>query len=769
MSLELDLPDAPELPEVPPRFDSHAEHLRLELAWIDLMVRAQVVRWLALVGASRPASAWALLNPSLEEIRDLLALRPGGGHGSVEELEPLAEPWTERGRELRLLVRAARDASSASLPLRELGQRFALEEVDHDLILATLLPKLQPRFRRLYAVLQDDGTRQHASPDLLARILGPLHPELGDARVLCSATREALRTGVLSIEPGDSPAAPRDASPVVLDEAVAAHLAGAAPDHPTLAGLVTGPLPAADLDELGLGVDRRRSLEGLGSAIASVRGSDDRVAAVFFHGPYGSGREVAARYLALRCGRPMYGIDVRAALAWPLPWRRLVADVFRWARLHDAFLLWTNVDVLDATDVDPVKRELLLEAAEQAPVLTVFSGGTPWLARGAFRGAALVRFALPLPSVSTRRTLWGRQLATRSLAGDAGSVAATLAEAFQLTPGQIRDAGAAARGIALRDPNAGGELSATHLESACRLQSGQRLRTLATYVAPREGLDLDAVILPAAPKRQLEELRYRIGNRQTVLHDLQLAGHHRLGQGLLALFSGGSGTGKTMAAEALAALGGVDLYKVNMAALVSKWVGETEKNVDRLLSEAADSNAILFFDEADAVFGKRGDVRSATDRYANQEVNYLLQRIEEYTGVVILATNLRQAVDTGFLRRIHVIVEFPFPPAAQREEIWSRMLDMPSAAVDSDGRRFLAERFTLAGGNIRNIVVDAAFRAHARGSGRTAITLEDVVISVAREYVKLGRPISRSAFSARFFDVVTETVHRPTEGVADGG
>jgi SpoVK/Ycf46/Vps4 family AAA+-type ATPase len=214
-----------------------------------------------------------------------------------------------------------------------------------------------------------------------------------------------------------------------------------------------------------------------------------------------------------------------------------------------------------------------------------------------------------------------------------------------------------------------------------------------------------------------------------------------------------------MAAELLAREQGVDLYKVDLSAVVSKYVGETEKNLSRVFAEAEDANAIIFFDEADALFGKRGEVKEAQDRWANMEVNYLLQRVEEYAGVVILASNLRQNIDDAFMRRIHVIVEFPFPAADARFRILTGLFPPGLPRPADDELMLLTDRFKLAGGSLKNIVLDAAFRALTeKNGGPPTITSRHLAAGVAREYQKLGKPITRSEFGDDYFNFVDEDI-----------
>jgi SpoVK/Ycf46/Vps4 family AAA+-type ATPase len=202
------------------------------------------------------------------------------------------------------------------------------------------------------------------------------------------------------------------------------------------------------------------------------------------------------------------------------------------------------------------------------------------------------------------------------------------------------------------------------------------------------------------------------------------------------MFAGSSGTGKTMAAEVLANTLLLDLYRIDLSSVISKYIGETEKNLRRVFDAAEEGGAILFFDEADALFGKRSEVKDSHDRYANIEVNYLLQRMESYRGLAVLATNMRSALDPAFLRRIRFVVNFPFPDFSYREQIWQRVFP-PATPVESLDASLLA-RVVIPGGNIRNIAMNAAFRAAEEG---TAVRMKHLAQAARHEFVKMEKPI----------------------------
>jgi SpoVK/Ycf46/Vps4 family AAA+-type ATPase len=275
------------------------------------------------------------------------------------------------------------------------------------------------------------------------------------------------------------------------------------------------------------------------------------------------------------------------------------------------------------------------------------------------------------------------------------------------------------------------------LALACRERARFRSAGLAERIAPSAAWE--DIVLPLPLQRQLEELRAQAGNRARVYDEWGFA----RGRGITALFSGPSGTGKTMAAEVLAHILALDLYRIDLAGVVSKFIGETEKNLRRVFESAEHSGAILFFDEADALFGKRTEVRDSHDRYANIEVNYLLQRMESYAGLAILATNRRALLDPAFLRRLRFVLDFPFPAAADRRRMWERAFpaSSPVGELDLD----TLARLELSGGSIRNVALNAAFLAAADGGH---VEMAQVLRAARREYMKLDRMVTEADFGA---------------------
>jgi hypothetical protein len=340
------------------------------------------------------------------------------------------------------------------------------------------------------------------------------------------------------------------------------------------------------------------------------------------------------------------------------------------------------------------------------------------------------------------------QFWTDRLAGDGpdGIESSDVTSQFLLSADQVVRAVDAARMQARLD---GRRIDYEHLRSGARAQNGAGLERLARRMHPQVGWD-DLVLAPGTAA-SLGELAGRARRRSQVLDEWGMRPGGGRGRGITVLFAGDSGTGKTMSAEVVAGDLGLDLYTVNLATVVDKYVGETEKNLERIFTEADGVNAVLLFDEADAIFGKRSEVKDANDRYANIEVAYLLQRMETFDGIAILATNLRANVDDAFARRLDLIVDFPTPDVELRRALWERCLSDGVPQSDDLDLDFCARAFELSGGNIRSIAITAAYMA--ADSGRP-VSMLDLVRAIQQEYRKLGRLVVAGEFGA-YYPLIT--------------
>jgi hypothetical protein len=335
------------------------------------------------------------------------------------------------------------------------------------------------------------------------------------------------------------------------------------------------------------------------------------------------------------------------------------------------------------------------------------------------------------PTSAEQQVAW-----RQSLGPQAGESSALLAGQFNLSLTAIQRIAAE---VLSRDSAAAPQSSFDRLWRACLAGTRPRLDALAQRLEPK--VTWDDLVLPETEQTALQQIADQVAQRTRVYETWGFAEKMSRGMGISVLFAGESGTGKTMAAEVIANHLRLNLYRIDLSAVVSKYIGETEKNLRRLFDAAEDGSAILFFDEADALFGKRSEVKDSHDRYANIEINYLLQRMEAYRGLAILATNMKSALDQAFLRRLRFVVNFPFPAVAQRKAIWQKVFPpgLPKEALDFDR----LARLNMTGGNIHNIALNAAFLAARAGS---PVGMPLVLEAARAEFRKLDRPINETDF-----------------------
>jgi AAA+ superfamily predicted ATPase len=469
---------------------------------------------------------------------------------------------------------------------------------------------------------------------------------------------------------------------------------------------------------------------------------------VLLHGRYGTGARDAAKRLADALGRPLLMLSLPEMLASELPLGQGLALAEREAILSNSLLAWCDVDgVLRAEADGSDERRIFVQSLARGRVPTILLARNAWEPAHELDRRPFLHLGLPEPTYAERRGYWAAGL-NGSLSSVDDQDLGALASRFRLTQGQIGDAVSRAATLAWSRRPTDSRVEVGDVDDACRRQAQHRLGALARKIEPRHSWE--DIVLPGPQMTALRLITATVRQRGVVYGDWGFDRKLSLGKGLLALFSGPSGTGKTMAAGIIASDLGLDLYKIDLSAVVSKYIGETEKNLERIFSEAQDSDAILFFDEADALFGKRSEVRDAHDRYANIETAYLLQRTEEYSGLVILASNVKKNMDEAFVRRLHFIVEFPLPEEAERLEIWRRTFPREAPREADIDLSFLARKLKLPGGNIRNIILTAAFLAADQGQ---SIGMRHLVCGASYEFQKMGKLIVESDFE-RYFDLV---------------
>lgn len=688
---------------------------------------------------------------------------------------------------------AATDRTETRLRFRLVVERFDLSRLERDALALALAPDVDGRYADALAPLVDDRRSDRPTVDVVTRVLAALHgsdgrdgapgdretPTRGNGDESPSsdpqtvlAEGEGLRaTGLVYVGAGDG-SRPRARQSVAVDDRIVEFLLGAdgvcgplaryaelrhsdpdtastpaslAVDDDTRDRLAT---LAADAERGG--VDEGRERSGVGRD-----GTDDAPRVVHVSGPPGTDREAVVATLAAANDHPRLRVDgaALAAADGPLPLDRLRRE----ARLHDAALEIHGVDALcrderpgggdaasdantSASAVDPRRRPggAVVEPSSVDELITGLTGlprdcylvgRDSWTPTRSVAGS-VETIALERPDYDLRRRLWEAHADELPEGVDPADLAAT----FTLTPGEIDDALYTAR--ATTDGEA---LTERAVYRGCRAQSAGRLERHADRLDPT--YEFDDIVLPDDRRRRLREVIARVRNQGTVYDDWGFDEAVSHGDGLSVLFSGASGTGKTMAAEIVANAAGLDLYRVDVSSVVSKYVGETEENLGELFDEAAHSDAVLLFDEADAIFGQRSEVSDAQDRYANVEVNYLLQRVEDHGGTVVLTTNYEQNVDDAFLRRLDVTVDFPRPGPDLRRRIWESVFPEATPVGDLD-YDFLAS-FDVTGGNVENVAETAAFLA-ADDDGE--VRMEHVVPAVRLELEKIGKLVDTTDF-----------------------
>ena len=618
-------------------------------------------------------------------------------------------------------------------PLMHMARQYRLSRFDTDLLLIALAPELDLRYERIYGFLQDDATRRRATVDL-ALNLRTASPAEKMARLVHLAPEAPLiRNEVVHLV-----ADPNHVQPpllahyLIVDHQILRALLGHEGLDPHLARFCRLEPPGPDLASLPVRGALKDGLDGL-----CRRAFDDRrPLALHFHGPPGSGRRTAARALAGALGLTLLSADLACAAESGGELAALLRLLFREAELNKRLLYLDGVEELRADDKRGLYHALRTAIARDRGVIVM--AGTSPLSAAADGPANLIEIAFGALDFDQRRCLWRQRL--REFGGsltDADLDA--LAGRLRLTAGEIaRAVSSAFARQALRPggdaPDPASSPGLDELFAAARSLSGRELVRLTRKIEPRQSWS--DLVLPPDQLAQLSEITTQARLRPKVFGEWGFGRKLSNGKGLSALFVGPPGTGKTMAAEVIAGELRLDLYKIDLSQVISKYIGESEKNLDRVFRAAENANLVLFFDEADALFGKRSEVRDSHDRYANVEIAYLLQKMDEYEGVAILATNLRQNLDEAFLRRLQFVVEFPFPDEEHRRRIWRVTFPAETPidpAVDFD---LLAREVKLAGANLRNIAVAAAFGAAADGA---PIGMRHLLQAARREYQKMGR------------------------------
>jgi hypothetical protein len=700
--------------------DTSLDHLQAELARLDILIQRAVRCW-QLAGQNL-TDAFRGLYVSDAEADQLLQRPLASSWGETISLPEAEEQiYLQAGQQAELQARAIQNAANKQKKitrLQSLVQAFELDDFEKDVLLLCLAPAVDLRYEKVYGYLQDDVTRKRPGINLVLNLLCPA----GHDRLLAlshfAVDAPLFRYHLLEqfSEPGQNKA-PLLSQSLLLDPTVAHWLLGTYHPGGDVAPYFKLLWPTSgEQESIGL-FDDMEPAEFL-----------DEHPICIFSGPDRLAQQIAAQALASRLDQSLLILELADLPKEEISPAQAVRIGLRDARLIMALLFVQGWDELLAEGSSA--GSLFAEMARH-PATIILAGQAAWRPSGLPSTRALRWQEFPIPDYASRKSMWEAYLqqANCFLPLELSS----LAGQFNLTREQIRDA------VWLAVNHAGqraDRLTEEDLTAAARSVSSSQLSGLAHKIPAR--YRWEDIVLPPDQITLLQEIVATVRGRPRVLEEWGVGQKLASSRGVSMLFAGPPGTGKTMSAQIIAAELGLDLYKIDLSTIVSKYIGETEKNLERIFTEAESSNAILFFDEADALFGKRSEVRDSHDRYANVEISYLLQRMEAYDGVTILATNLRANLDEAFTRRLQFVVDFPFPEEEDRLRIWRGLFPPQVPRADLD-LAFMARRYKLAGGNIRNIILTAAYLASANGG---LVTMVHLLHGTRRELQKMGRLVN---------------------------
>lgn len=623
--------------------------------------------------------------------------------------------------------------TTVTVPLRPesafgwLQTTFGLSWFDLKVLTLALVPELDRRYEKLCAYLLEDSQRQRPTVDLALTVLCPTAISRLEHRHQFAPTAPLIRHQLICLKPSQGNASTWLTHELHVDEPIVQFLLGQAGVPPSLGPYCDWEVPVSPDSTDLLGAD----WENLSTLVSKAWQHHDPLR-ICLHGPDDHQQREWIRGVAHALHVPIMRADIRALVRGQELFKERLQQIVRAAWLQSSVLCLEQMEHLGQGDGHHLWGSAW-EILATFPGILFLPSSKDLPPPGA--EIALMSVSLPPLNHNQRITHWQHQL-QRWVVEMPQAEVEYLSDRFQLTPSQI----ASSVELAYRTAQAKGQAPTEQdLAAAARSQSSHALNTYALKVAPK--YHWADIILPANTKAQLREICNQAKHREQVQETWGFNRKLSLGQGLTVLFSGPPGTGKTMAAEVIAQALSLDLYKIDLSQVVSKYIGETEKSLSRIFDAATNANAVLLFDEADALFGKRTEVQDAHDRYANIETSYLLQKMEEYAGIAILTTNLRNNMDEAFVRRLRFIVEFPMPEVAERQQIWQHIWPEDLPLADDVDVVFLAERLEIPGAVIRNIALRAAYLAAEADS---EVGMAQLIPAIRREYQKMGKILMKA-------------------------
>ena len=676
------------------------------------------------------------------------------------------EPGSPAFNLLERPERSSREYIEPGSRLAWIWQTFGLSGFDLDVLAIAIAPELDLRYERLYSYLQDDITRKRPTLDFVLNLLSSDGTTKLEQRNHFASHAPLLKHGLIQLC-----ADPHQVQPsflnyyLKLDEQVSRFLLGHSGLDERLAHCCELIQPQENLESLFITQETKQGLHELISLGTNYQ------PVLYFQGISGMGQQAVAEALAAEINCSLLFVNLAYILEPKTSFQQRLQILRREAAFQNALLYLSDIEAIGDREQTLLCSELLTNLPPVTPLI-ILTGKQAWVS-SCQTGLEVITVPFTSADFPLRQVYWQAKLTAAKIPLEQEDIA-ILADRFRLTFDQIERTIATSRSQTrwrsaihgkLRSdvadleaeeenfswqeiPNQASESKSDRFQptlsdlfAAARTQAGQELTTLARKVKPK--FTWDDLVLPSYQQEQLRAICNQVKYRRLVYDEWGFEGKLSLGRGLSALFSGPPGTGKTMAAEAIAQELQLELYKIDLSQVVSKYIGETEKNLDRIFTAAENANAILLFDEADAIFGKRSEVKDAHDRYANLEVAYLLQKMEEFQGISLLTSNLRQNMDDAFIRRIRFAIEFPFPEEEARQRIWQGIFPQPMPLAADVDLSLLAKQFKLTGGSIRNIALAAAFIA---AEASQIVSINHLLVATRRELQKMGRMINEAEF-----------------------
>ncbi|MEN6325584.1 MAG: ATP-binding protein [Syntrophomonas sp.] len=622
------------------------------------------------------------------------------------------------------------------LALSHLSEVFGLDPFEEQCIFISLAPELDRKYEKLFAYLQDDINLKFPTVDLVQRLLCRDKEDRLYSRVFFSPDGKLFK---YFLESGEDAALSSLTYKLKLKDRVIRFLIYNEDMDTALAERVEIINPEYAPAPLVLGKDLIERLIRYVENNYDASKQHQKSLLFLLWGRIGSGKKLQVHHFCHRFEQKLIMVDLKKVISGSTPLKESLEPVLFEAVLHRAVVCFTHLECLFDEEGNDEKIFILLDVFRLFKGILFLLSEVQWKPRERFKEHVYIAIPVELPQENERKTLWEHFARANDFAGKTDW--AVVSNKFDFTPGQIENAVITAKNLSSWDKDYPGELTRENLYSACYGQVHHHLERKATPIKAK--YDWEDLILPDEQKQQLQNACNQVRYRNVVYGDWGFHNKLAYGKGLSILFSGPPGTGKTMGAQVIASELMLEIYKIDLSQVISKYIGETEKNLREIFDEAKYSNAILFIDETDALFGKRSEVKDAHDKYANIEVAFLLQKMEEYDGITVLATNYMKNIDEAFLRRIQFIIHFPFPDAQHREKLWRGIFPRETPLADDVDYKYLGKKFEVAGGSIKNMAVYAAFLAAERNC---PVGMAEIITAARFEMKKTGKVLVQEEF-----------------------